>query len=538
MGAAFLAAVGAAASAVSGAFSGITAAFGAGGALASGTLLGGLARTAIGIGLSLLARKLLAPKPKPSQNKTEVRQAIPPRSFSYGRLRVSGPLAFRQAVDNNLYKIVLISSREIDGIEQLYLHDRPVEVDGSDQVVTAPYVIAGTSRSRLTTHLGTDDQTADAMMMAAWPDDWTSDHRLRGIAYIAAEFEATLNAENFSKVYPQGEPEVSALIRASKVYDPRLDDTVDGGVGAHRDDDPDTWEWSDNAALCVLDYLTHSDGYARPIAKIDLPSFMAMADLCDEAVPLLAGGTEARYRVATTVYLTEQRKEVLGRLLEACDGRIYRTVAGLYGIRGGQWVAPTVTLDADEGHILAIEFAEPDGIQRYNKIVIQFLSPPHNYVEQECDPWLDQDDIDANGEKSEQLDLTQVPSYTQARRLAKIQFARDNPDWLVTAQTNFAGLDCISEETATLDFAEMLIDGPFWLDAGPQLAEDFTGAQLQLRSADPASYDWTTAEEGTAPTVPEDITEGADIWLAAPGEYWEVAPEDPEVTPAQNWDVR
>ena len=519
MGPAFLAAIPAAVSAT-------TTAFAAGGALASGTLLGALARTAIGIALSLLAQKLIgAPKRPPSETRTEVRQAVPPRSWPYGRLKTSGPLAFRQAVDNNLYKVVMLSTREIDAIEELHLHDKPVEVsDGDNQVITAPYVIAGTSRARLTWYLGTEDQAADAMLTAAFPDDWTADHRLRGIAYVAAEFEATLNAENFSKVYPQGEPEVSAVVRGVRVYDPRLDSTVPGGSGAHRGDDPSTWEWSDNAALCVLDWLTHPDGYARPIARIDRGSFILMADLCDEPVALAAGGTEPRYRVATTVALTEQRKDVLGRLLEACDGRLYRTAAGLYGIRGGQWVAPTVTLDADEGQITAIEFAPPDGIERYNKAVIQFLSPAHGWVEQECDPWVDQADIDAHGEKSQAYDFSQVPSHGQARRLAKIRFARDNPAWKVTAQTNFYGLDTIGEEVVTLDFAEMLIDGPFWLDPGSAITEDWTGASLQLRSADPTAYAWTTAEEGEAPALPPDTSEDAGWLLATPGEYLEAQP--------------
>src|SRR5690606_15493379 len=114
-----------------------------------------------------------------------------------------------------------------------------------------------------------------------WPDAWTSEHRLRGIAYTVAQF-ASGAAQNIQKVFPEmSNTPVRALCRLSKVWDPRSNITA----------------WSDNPSLCILDYLTHRDGYRLTRDDIDIPSFAAFANLCDEPVPLAAGGTEKRYRL-------------------------------------------------------------------------------------------------------------------------------------------------------------------------------------------------------------------------------------------------
>src|SRR5690606_23810070 len=130
--------------------------------------------------------------------------------------------------------------------------------------------------------------------------------------------------------------------RLSKVYDPRE-------VG-HDPADPGTWAWSENAGLAILDYLTHPDGMRLSKDDCDLESFAAFADLCDEAVPLAAGGTEKRYRLWGVYQLTDEPDAVIQRMRRACDAEFYQTPEGKIGIRGGKWEAPTVTLR--EGQIL------------------------------------------------------------------------------------------------------------------------------------------------------------------------------------------
>lgn len=56
-------------------------------------------------------------------------------------------------------------------------------------------------------------------------------------------------------------------------------------TGSHRQDTQSTWEWSENPALCILDYLT-STRYGRgiPYSQIDMQSFIEEASYCDERI--------------------------------------------------------------------------------------------------------------------------------------------------------------------------------------------------------------------------------------------------------------
>lgn len=476
-----------------------------------GSILSFATSIAISVGLSYLANILLRPaQPKPSDGSQEFQQPIPPRVFIYGRMMVAGPLSFFEHtvgavdVDNrDLFRHILISAREIDAYEKYYLDDVEIIEDGFGDWI-------GGSFSGLVfiyPHLGTDAQTVDAETLARFPTIWSSAHRLRGIAYVCARYNSGGNPTDFQTTYSSGIPSFRTLIRGAKIYDPRLDSTVTGGSGSHRFADKSTWQWSDNSALIVLDYLTHSDGYNRPIGQIVLPSFMTLADICDELVPLKAGGTVKRYLTAAAVSLAEPRTQVLERLLEACDATLQSTASGAWKIVGGEWIEPTVTLDAALGHILEAEFAGGmSAMERYNELAIQYLSPDHDYVEVEGDPWQNTADITDTGViETRPFDVMQVPRHGQARRLAKIRMARDNPLWVGSISTNYYGLDANGERCIRVKWAELGIDLPFWIESFEQKG-DGTGANIRIRSADAASYNWdAVTEEGTPPPVPEKV---------------------------------
>ena len=92
-------------------------------------------------------------------------------------------------------------------------------------------------------------------------------------------------------------PNISAIIKGKKLYDPRKDSTSSVydsslGVSSHRVDTESTWEWSQNPALCIRDYLTDQKyGLGESNDNMDLESIAAVADICDEQVSLDGGGT-------------------------------------------------------------------------------------------------------------------------------------------------------------------------------------------------------------------------------------------------------
>ena len=117
--------------------------------------------------------------------------------------------------------------------------------------------------------MGEDDQVADPMLVGCVPG-WTSDHRLRGITYIACNFDYDSGGGMFN-----GLPEITCTVQGKKLYDPTKDSTVTNGSGSHRQNDTSTHEHSDNSALVLLDYLTNPIyGKGIPYSAIDIQSFI------------------------------------------------------------------------------------------------------------------------------------------------------------------------------------------------------------------------------------------------------------------------
>ena len=138
-----------------------------------------------------------------------IRSAIANRQIVYGRAKVSGPLVFAaSSADNNtLHLVIALAGHEIDAVESVYLND-----DLSTDAKFSGHVTVAA-------HLGGTDQVADADLVAAGLG-WTADHRLRGVAYLYVKLTYSRD------VFPRGLPNISAVIRGKKLYDPRTGTTA------------------------------------------------------------------------------------------------------------------------------------------------------------------------------------------------------------------------------------------------------------------------------------------------------------------------
>ena len=204
---------------------------------------------------------------------TMLRQAATPRRLVFAETRVSGPILFSHVTGNSnefLHLVVALASHEIDSVVQVYMDGEPLQI-GLDQAIHAdePYVVGGRRKDhiRVRAHLGADDQAADTDLIEAVDDDtiWSDDHQLNGIAYLYIRLKFD------RKIFPNGIPNFSALIRGKKVTDPRDSSTA----------------WSSNPALCIRDYLMDTTfGLGATAAEIDDTSFNAAANTCDESVTL------------------------------------------------------------------------------------------------------------------------------------------------------------------------------------------------------------------------------------------------------------
>jgi hypothetical protein len=469
--------------------------------LAAATTFANIVIGAALLGVSALGQTMARqPSMRTSQAQAVINQSTGPRVRGYGRAKLGGTRAFFDSKSGRLYQVIMAHSGEIDAWEQFYVGDIAATLNGSGDATNSGLSwtseTSGTQRAvRILPYLGTDDQAADSLMSSVW-SQWTSEHRLRGIAYFVARFRSP-PAEDLQKVFPESyNTPVRGRARLSKVYDPR--------EPGHDPEDAGTWAWSENASLCILDYLTHPDGMRLTKDDCDLDSFAAFADLCDEAVAKADGGTEMRYRLWGVYQLTDEPDTVIQAMRRTCDAEFFTTPEGKIGIRGGQWSPPTVTLD--ETSILAHSMEQGNNrLSTFNELKITYTSPLHDYQAMEATAWADLADQAERGPIPSSLDLDYVPSPSQARRLAKIHVAKANPAWKGRVRCSLAALDAWDERTVRLVIPELQIDDAFYISR-IELAPDLAGVEMEVVSISEAAYAWSTAEEGENPALPQETS--------------------------------
>jgi hypothetical protein len=497
---------------------------------ATATILAQGVLIAVGLGLSLLSTMLFRPaQPKPSDGQTLIRQSTAPRQRSYGRVKVAGSYMFANTQTGVLHRVFAMGSGEIDEVEEHWIDDTLVTVELVGNTVTTPkYNVGGSSKVRLEWELGSAAGYQFLLLEAAFPGVWTSDHLGKGIpkAYMLMH---QVKAEQINDMFPRL---ADTLYR--QVQRGALVPSVSGGViGAA--------SWSDNPARCILDFMIHADGFRIPQAQIAaaIDYWEDAIAICDEAIPLNAGGTEPRYRLWNTYRFDERPADVLARFLQCCDGQVFPTPNGGIGIRVGKWETPAVTIDDDA--ILAFSEVRrgADILATANTIRARYTSPDHDYQETDADPWIDAGDVADRGEFVADFEFYCSPSHTQTRRLMKIAAARLNPDWAGTMVCNLRGLMLMGERFFIINCAELGLNITAELVKLDQIFEGntITGVQVEWRSANEAAYDWDeTTEEGEAPPLPPPIVPERDIPVpggfgVAPFEVsailtWSTPPED------------
>jgi hypothetical protein len=176
------------------------------------------------------------------------------------------------------------------------------------------------SQVRIKKHLGSADQLADADLIAEC--GLPSSFRLQGIAYVYARLEFNPNA------FPQGIPNLSAVVKGKPLFDPRT------GLTA----------WSANAALCVRDYMASGYGFNCTGGELNDAYFIAAANICDEAVGLSTGGTQPRYTCNGVIDTASAPLDNLNAIVAAMAGAV-TYVQGMFRAYAGAYDAPVGDLD-------------------------------------------------------------------------------------------------------------------------------------------------------------------------------------------------
>ena len=462
------------------------------GASAAGAAGAFLLKTAASIALNMAVSKLMSPGgPRPQEIATEAKSSNAQRIRHLGRVRASGALMFWDWTNTiggarRLFKLIAVAEGGMEDVHRWYLNGEAVEVDADGYVTTEPWN-KGNIRLRFRKGVQGDqwDGGAFPALRDAFPDHWTVDHRLRGVGCFLATFDA-VDGEDIANVYSGGEPEVSALISGAPQWRP-----ISEG-----------WSQTRAAAVLLGDVLTNPGYGAMTADDLDLPSLTAATSACTAPVPT-AGGTRPRYQAGISYALSDGLKDTAQKLLDAMGGRAWITPEGKMAMQAGVWVEPTVTIE--ERHIVEMDYgAGTERISRVTTLVPTYVAPEVEWQESTADPWDDTAAIARWGEgEPKSVDLLAVQHHGQARHVSKQMMAVMNPPRRMSMKLRSSGLRLIGERVCAVNIPRLgLNSAPFWIDS---FGWDGTNVTVDLLEADPSSFDWTAAEEGSPPAVPDAI---------------------------------
>lgn len=268
----------------------------------------------------------------------------------------------------------------ITAIDEVYVDDKLVTFDGSltDGTIRgvssgdANYYKGGESLISIQSFFGLDNQSASSLLDET--TNWTSDHKLSGLAYVALRFKWNQDAFN-------GLPEVRVTVRGKKIYDPRLDSTK-GGSGSHRQDTASTWAYSANSSLVLLDYLRNSrygKGLPNDAFETNYDTFKTSANTCDTQVTPYSGATSDINLFETNAVIDSEKKvlENVRELLVPMRA-IFNYTQGKYKIIIEGSGSSQLLLTKDNV-VSEVKLQGESKSEKYNRVIGTFTNPEKDY---------------------------------------------------------------------------------------------------------------------------------------------------------------
>jgi hypothetical protein len=455
----------------------------------------------------------------------------------YGKRRVGGVRVYidtsRDKKHQYLYMVLAMAEGEVESITDIKIDDISIEDDrfNYDGLLSERNlefeVFLGSDGQEASTLIGNgvsydydrlgeiyNDPFADQHERdAADPNrvlPWSSKHKLSGIAYLALKFKWDEGAYT-------GIPDVTAVVKGRKVYDPRTSTTA----------------WSDNPALCIRDYLTNERfGKGLPASAIDDVAFSQAANDLDSFIAYpYQDSPEYQYlfRMNHVVDTSKKIMENLNDMIIACRGFIPYS-NGVYSLKIDQTSNSVLDIGPDQ-IISGIAVAGARKEDRFNQVKVNFFNASSNYKEDQAiypeqnstlyQQYLAEDE----GEPLvDEIDLYSINNYYSAREMARLFLERSRQNMTIAFQG--------TSELINLEVGEVVSithPTPAWTNKLFQVQEvalAFDGTvQITCIEYDAALYTYDTPEEeqpyvGTRLPDPNQVDPPTDLTTAT-GTYIE-----------------
>ncbi len=541
-------------------FSGIAAAIGGAISAVSG-FIGGLGavgafllKTAVGVGLSLLAQSL-AGKPKDptfSINGTLQGGGDVPRSFILGKTATAGSLVFvntwgQDGDTPNAYltQVIALSDLPVRGLAEVWVNGERATLGG---LTDRGYAVTEYADSLWVKFYDGTQTTADSFLFTSVSNGnrwWNPDRIGRGVAY--AIVTARVSKNMFS-----GVPSFKFVLEGRRLYDISRDSTQ-GGVGPQRFADPATWGGDGDFLPAVQIYnllrgITYNGQWFYGLQNLSSSRLPAAAWIAQiekhRAGTLESTGWVNTYRSGGEIQVDAPLTSAVEALLTACQGRISE-VGGVYYLHSGAPDAPVIAFTDDD--ILSTEeqeFTPFLGLaDTINGVSANYPSPADGWVAKTAPPLYrtDLEAIDGNRRLMADVDLNFVPYPEQVQRLMKSAL----------------------EEARRFRRHTIVLPPKFWAYATPGTVFSWTSERngyiaklmridgvadranldvmIDITEVDPADYDWSSDTEFKPPVdgqlgvirpTPQPIVD----WFAEPATVKDAAGDDRRPAIRLTWD--
>lgn len=335
---------------------------------------------------------------------------------------------------------------------------------------------------RINAHRGTADQAADADLVDE-VDIWTSNHRLRGIAYIYARLHWD------EDVWVTGIPNIRALAKGKKIYDPRTE----------------TIAWSDNWALCVLDYVRSPFGLNANDDEIDWDSFIAAANASDELVEVEPGVYQKRYTLNGAFTLDESPGQIIDKMLSAGAGELCYT-EGKFRLRAGVYTAPDPADPITESDLRGDVVVHPrtDRKNLFNAVRGLYCSADDDWQATDFPPVHNElyEDQDGGERIYRDIELPFTTDVMRAQRIAKIALETSRQAITATLPCKPSAIRVALGKTYIVNLPRFGWEEKEFRVVGWTLNPDLS-VDLVIREEAAESYEWNYGEATTKDPAPD-----------------------------------
>jgi len=428
-----------------------------------------------------------------------------PVPFLFGRSATGGFLVYRDTYGSKNSELamltVLSGGGPIAGVESYSPGEYGVAFAGNPNSTLAS--VTGTSpasdlytgkmRQRWLTGASTDG--APPTYSGQPLPGLSSASKLSGLAHVL------MLCSYDTKRYPSGLPSKNLWVaNGLKLYDPRKDSTYPGGSGSQRWGQPSTYAFSENPGVAALNWSlgifdngVRVGGIGAPMADIDVPAFVSMANICDAN----------NWKIGGVVTSDDNKFSVLNALLQA-GGAVAVARGAQLSVIVNAPVASVYTLGTDD-IVGTVELTNSAGWRdRKNTIVPRYRAESQGWelIAGETVSAATYVTEDGAEVRSTEVQYSLVQQAAQAHQLAAYDMVNGREFLQATVVCKPRLLGVRVGDAITVNVPDVAITGKKMLVVGRSLDPASLQVTLNLRSETDAKHAYALGQSQTAPPSP------------------------------------